>query len=335
MSEKPDSAGLWEREGKFYRVWLDCETDKLIGQHIDGETGFTGDLIWSLPTGNWRKLTATAPPEVIEPSTYSNAAAVDLEKGSFDFEPEAIEGREHFAKCRNCNDGRMSVSGDGSQWCDRCEVPARTTEAAKIVEHNTREDEAMQLIRNERHRQISAEGWSAVHDDAHQRGELESAAIVYWNCATKPGHVVRVLENNVETKWPWDQHWFKPFVPSIGGGFPEVDKQRCLIKAGALMLAEIDRLQRTGINPHSSYSQKVWDIASDLAKILPPRPVFTAPEKPELMLIRPKDRKNCFWVTRHRPDATQVRTLDGTMWRREEVDILNPATGEPLAADTN
>lgn len=31
--------------------------------------------------------------------------------------------REQFPKCPRCNDGRMSVSGDGSQWCDRCEVP--------------------------------------------------------------------------------------------------------------------------------------------------------------------------------------------------------------------
>jgi hypothetical protein len=69
MSDKPTSAGLWTREGKFYRVWHDGETAKMIGQHIDGDTGFTGGLIWNLPTGNWRKITAgtaPAPPEVIE-----------------------------------------------------------------------------------------------------------------------------------------------------------------------------------------------------------------------------------------------------------------------------
>lgn len=29
--------------------------------------------------------------------------------------------RESFAKCRNCEDGRMSVNADGCMWCDRCE----------------------------------------------------------------------------------------------------------------------------------------------------------------------------------------------------------------------
>lgn len=39
--------------------------------------------------------------------------------------------REQFPKCPRCNDGRMSASGDGSNWCDRCEVPA----AAWAVHH--------------------------------------------------------------------------------------------------------------------------------------------------------------------------------------------------------
>ena len=30
--------------------------------------------------------------------------------------------REQFPKCPHCINGRMSVAGDGSQWCDRCEV---------------------------------------------------------------------------------------------------------------------------------------------------------------------------------------------------------------------
>ena len=35
--------------------------------------------------------------------------------------------------------------------------------------------------------------------------------------------------------WPWDESWFKP-TPD--------DRIRELVKAGALILAEIDRLQR-------------------------------------------------------------------------------------------
>lgn len=40
--------------------------------------------------------------------------------------------REQFPKCPHCINGRMSASGDGSNWCDRCEVPA-----AVWAVHNT------------------------------------------------------------------------------------------------------------------------------------------------------------------------------------------------------
>lgn len=30
--------------------------------------------------------------------------------------------RDLCPQCPNCDDGRMSVSGDGCLWCDRCEV---------------------------------------------------------------------------------------------------------------------------------------------------------------------------------------------------------------------
>ena len=41
--------------------------------------------------------------------------------------------REQFPRCSHCNDGRMSVSGDGSNWCDRCEVPQQAR--AEMVRH--------------------------------------------------------------------------------------------------------------------------------------------------------------------------------------------------------
>lgn len=47
-----------------------------------------------------------------------------------------LSTREEFPKCRNCNDGRMSVSGDGSQWCDRCEVPVEPSPRDFCVEEN-------------------------------------------------------------------------------------------------------------------------------------------------------------------------------------------------------
>jgi hypothetical protein len=74
-------------------------------------------------------------------------------------------------------------------------------------------------IMEERNRQITKEGWNAVHDDRYQARELTKAAICYlWG-------------NNKD--WPWPRHWFKP-----------TDLRRNLVKAGALIAAEIDRLDR-------------------------------------------------------------------------------------------
>jgi hypothetical protein len=102
MSDKPTSAGLWTREGKLYRVWHDGETAKMIGQHIDGDTGFTGGLIWNLPTGNWRKITAGTAPAT----------------------PEVIERTSDDDSCRTCDEGFEGVH------CPSCGSLKRELDAA-------------------------------------------------------------------------------------------------------------------------------------------------------------------------------------------------------------
>ncbi len=90
----------------------------------------------------------------------------------------------------------------------------------------------VELITAERQRQIEEEGWTPDHDDQHINGELALAAACY---AIPPmsirgsGLVLRL--------WPWKRKWWKP-TPD--------DRIRELKKAGALIAAEIDRLQRKG-----------------------------------------------------------------------------------------
>jgi hypothetical protein len=90
------------------------------------------------------------------------------------------------------------------------------------------------LIRAERKRQRSrkegGEFYALSHDDDHDKGELASAAAVY---ATPPEHRAR-NESAWRAMWPAGWH----FKPS-----PD-DRIRELVKAGALIAAEIDRLQR-------------------------------------------------------------------------------------------
>lgn len=105
------------------------------------------------------------------------------------------------------------------------------------------------MIAAERQRQIDTEGWSPEHDDGHTLGEMAAAGACYallgtrWKDSTILGsQLVRHI------LWPWDDEWFKPTE------YPEppftadvhIDRHvRDLTKAGALIAAEIDRLQRT------------------------------------------------------------------------------------------
>lgn len=91
------------------------------------------------------------------------------------------------------------------------------------------------LISEERQRQISQEGWTTKHDDQHACGELMSAARSYLGAASyaRLNRHTR-LDMRAPRSWPWETEWWKPSDDPI----------RNLVKAGALIAAEIDRLQR-------------------------------------------------------------------------------------------
>ncbi|HDZ8013256.1 TPA: DUF550 domain-containing protein [Citrobacter amalonaticus] len=81
----------------------------------------------------------------------------------------------------------------------------------------------------ERQRQKSVEGWTSEHDDQYEDGELIDAAACYakdsslWDCIGEP-----------PSDWPWNDEWWKP----------SKNMRRNLVKAGALILAEIERRDR-------------------------------------------------------------------------------------------
>ena len=93
------------------------------------------------------------------------------------------------------------------------------------------------MIVKERQRQITEEGYDPVHDDEHVKGELAIAALCYAQAA-------RENSPTISGWWPWDVEYWKPIKAGSPG---EVDRERCLVKAGALIYAEIDRLTRLGI----------------------------------------------------------------------------------------
>ncbi len=82
-----------------------------------------------------------------------------------------------------------------------------------------------ELIVVERKNQV-AKGFRAAHDDQQDAAELADAALCYLE-HYRNGYKATPLD------WPWENHWWKPG-----------DDIRNLVKAGALIAAEIDRLQR-------------------------------------------------------------------------------------------
>lgn len=98
-----------------------------------------------------------------------------------------------------------------------------------------REQSGISLIAAERERQIAVEGWTPEHDDKHNKAELNEAARAYARAAEL--QVRSGCEPTHAGLWPWDASWWKPSPEPI----------RNLVKAGALIAAEIDRLQRTAI----------------------------------------------------------------------------------------
>jgi hypothetical protein len=94
-------------------------------------------------------------------------------------------------------------------------------------------------IEAERERQKKADGWTPEHDDEqHANGDLARAAA----CYASPDRAFRAQEFagrgyepywRYGDLWPWADKWWKP-----------KDRRRDLIRAAALIIAEIERLDR-------------------------------------------------------------------------------------------
>jgi hypothetical protein len=101
---------------------------------------------------------------------------------------------------------------------------------------------ALDVLR-ERLRQQTEEGWTPEHDDRHSDGSLARAAASYAYAATLPDKArkyvsgIYSLRNSfvLDELWPdsWDSKWWKP-----------KDRRRDLVRAAALIIAEIERLDR-------------------------------------------------------------------------------------------
>lgn len=105
----------------------------------------------------------------------------------------------------------------------------------------------IEIIADERQRQVVEEGWTSEHDNQHTKNELVRAAVCY--AVANEDHMNEDGEDLIESGyWPWHPDWFKPS--------PD-DRIRELAKAGALIAAEIDRLQRINQVNHETTQQTI------------------------------------------------------------------------------
>lgn len=92
-------------------------------------------------------------------------------------------------------------------------------------------------IKAERERQITTEGRTPEHDDQHDRHELALASASYavMSSLNETQYDRHAYHNIPPHLWPFAREYWKP-----------TDPRRDLIKAAALIVAEIERLDRLG-----------------------------------------------------------------------------------------
>lgn len=132
-------------------------------------------------------------------------------------DPEAFDLHD---TCLNVWDRRQKAATKAAEVA----IAEMTTELDALAEKLAMD--GVKAIASERQRQIEQEDWTPEHDDEHDKGELAAAASCY---AYDP----RKFNKASSPLWPWSEAWWKP-----------KDRRSNLVRAGALIAAEIDRLDR-------------------------------------------------------------------------------------------
>ncbi|MCG3079697.1 hypothetical protein L7Q72_18820 [Pseudomonas aeruginosa] len=153
-----------------------------------------------------------------------------------------INDAADYAACHDCNwtgpepdeDKCSGCAGENcmAAACPECGGRYDLVAEANITAPAGQVPQAWLDVQAERRRQVEAEGWTPEHDDEHSHGQMARAAACYALAGSSaPNDGTAALL--VSLAWPWDEQWWKP-----------TSARRDLIKACALALAEIERLDR-------------------------------------------------------------------------------------------
>lgn len=144
-----------------------------------------------------------------------------------------------------------------------------------------------QAILDERLRQCTEEAYTNAHDDEHVDGDLRIVAqAYYWHAVGSralgwqlcPLHNPRTGKPHmrIPCPWPWAPKWWKPKTP-----------ERDLERAGALCIAEIERLERLADDAPVT-AAAIKDVERLLSRIIKAYKARTAkPAKPAKKILPP------------------------------------------------
>jgi len=124
------------------------------------------------------------------------------------------------------------------------------SESMEVV--SLRLDPVLDEVRVERVRQEREEGFSPAHDDAHEHSELAVAAASYALFRASGRSLM------AESIWPFGSKVWKP-----------KDARRDLVRSAALIVAEIERLDRATANapaPNAALDQAIEVVVEELTK---------------------------------------------------------------------
>jgi hypothetical protein len=93
---------------------------------------------------------------------------------------------------------------------------------------------ALAKIIEERARQLCQEGYTPAHDDEHTEGQMAVLAAAYALTSQPPGRFYPTPAVNYLRGW----------LQNVGWSFKPKDPIRDLVRAGALILAELERRLR-------------------------------------------------------------------------------------------
>lgn len=135
-----------------------------------------------------------------------------------------------------CN-GHLCVAGHLANILDALRSAGERAESGGVAK-----------IAAERRRQIEQEGWTPEHDDEHRAGQMALAAACYATPVLLYRQYERANQVIYDDPWPWEERWdkreFDGNVVLANGSHSTAKRIRQLVKSGALIAAEIDRLER-------------------------------------------------------------------------------------------